>query len=121
MRWSGSYGRPLRPSGRPIGRALIIDEAWPTPATTGPPAEGCERARDRSFGRLVVGVAVLGTGSVARAYFLDSTRNFDVRLRAYSQIAVATESSRDEDSTSLHRLTITRTVCGKRRPVISLT
>ena len=48
-----------------------------------------------SFGRLVVGVAVLGTGSVARAYFLDSTRNFDVRLRAYSQIAVATESSRE--------------------------
>ena len=48
-----------------------------------------------SFGRLVVGVAVLGTGSVAQAYFLDSTRNFDVRLRAYSQIAVATESSRE--------------------------
>src|SRR5262249_19302718 len=52
-----------------------------------------------SFGRLVLGLAVLGTGSIAQAYFLDSTRNFDVRLRAYSQIAVAAQSSREEPPT----------------------
>jgi len=33
-------GLPLRPAGRPIGRALIIDEAWPTPAMTGPLVTG---------------------------------------------------------------------------------
>ena len=52
-----------------------------------------------SFGRLMLGLAVLGTGSVAQAYFLDSTRNFDVRLRAYSQLAVAAESTREEPPT----------------------
>src|SRR5881397_4053878 len=54
------------------------------------------RRMPSSLGRLVLGLAVLGAGSVAQAYFLDPDRNVAVRLRAYSQIAVAAESSREE-------------------------
>src|SRR5205823_12463675 len=47
--------------------------------------------------RLTLGLVVLlGAGSTARAYFLDHDRNFDVRLRAYSQATVAAEDSREK-------------------------
>ena len=47
--------------------------------------------------RLTLGLVVLlGAGSTAHAYFLDHDRNFDVRLRAYSQAAVAAEDSREK-------------------------
>jgi len=52
-----------------------------------------------SLGRLVLGLAVLGAGSAAHAYYLDQSRNFDVRLRTYSQVAIATESSRESPPT----------------------
>src|SRR2546422_787640 len=52
-----------------------------------------------SLGRLVLGLAVLGAGSAAHAYYLDQSRNFDVRLRTYSQGAIATESSRESPPT----------------------
>src|SRR5881409_928150 len=41
------------------------------------------------LGLLVTVVAV----STAQAYFLDKGRDFDVRLRAYSQLAIMTDSS----------------------------
>jgi hypothetical protein len=45
-------------------------------------------------GWLIVGLAVvLGAGSSARAYFLDPGRNFDVRLRAYTQLGIMAESA----------------------------
>ena len=43
-------------------------------------------------GWLVLGL-VLWAGSPSYAYFLDKGRNFDVRLRAYSQLGILTESS----------------------------
>src|SRR5438093_6101688 len=47
--------------------------------------------------RLTLGLVVLlGAGSTAHAYFLDHDRNFDVRLRAYSQATVAAEDSREK-------------------------
>src|SRR5438552_16631233 len=52
-----------------------------------------------SLGRLVLGLAVLGAGSAAHAYYLDQSRNFDVRLRTYSQVAIETESSRESPPT----------------------
>src|SRR3989475_3995878 len=48
-----------------------------------------------SLGRLVLGLVVLVAGSAAHAYYLDPSRNFGVRLRAYSQVAIAAESSRE--------------------------
>jgi len=36
---------------------------------------------------------VFGAGSTSWAYFLDKDRNFDVRLRAYSQLGILTDSS----------------------------
>ena len=48
-------------------------------------------------GRVLLGVAcVLGTAGASPAYYLDSARNFDVRLRAYAQLGVMTESSSRE-------------------------
>src|SRR5262245_37558571 len=45
-------------------------------------------------GRLALGVAaVLGCGATSEAYYLDSGRNFDVRVRAYSQLGIMTEDS----------------------------
>jgi len=45
-------------------------------------------------GWLVLGLAaVLGLETPSQAYFLDATRNFDVRLRAYSQLGIMTDSS----------------------------
>ncbi len=45
-------------------------------------------------GWLVFGVAaVLGWSSACDAYFLDKGRNFDVRMRAYSQLGILTENS----------------------------
>ncbi len=47
--------------------------------------------------RLTLGLVVLlGAGSTAHAYFLDHDRNFDVRLRAYSQATIAAEDSREK-------------------------
>jgi hypothetical protein len=43
-------------------------------------------------GWLVLGL-VLWAGSSSDAYFLDKGRNFDVRLRAYAQLGILTESS----------------------------
>src|SRR5215212_2455467 len=50
------YGRPGRPSDRPIGRTEVRrdEEAGPTPATTGPWPIGVERASERSGGRFGV-------------------------------------------------------------------
>jgi hypothetical protein len=45
-------------------------------------------------GWLALGVAaVLGCGATSEAYYLDSGRNFDVRLRAYSQLGIMTQDS----------------------------
>ncbi len=44
-------------------------------------------------GWLALGVAVLGCGVASEAYYLDKGRNFDVRLRAYSQLGILTEYS----------------------------
>jgi hypothetical protein len=45
-------------------------------------------------GWLMLGLAVvLGAGSSAQAYFLDESRNFDVRMRAYSQLGILTDSA----------------------------
>jgi Protein of unknown function (DUF1302) len=38
---------------------------------------------------------VLGAGSFAHAFFLDKGRNFDVRLRAYSQLTILAEDARE--------------------------
>ena len=43
-------------------------------------------------GLLALGL-LLGAGSVAEAYFLDKGRNFDVRMRAYSQLGIFTQNS----------------------------
>jgi hypothetical protein len=43
-------------------------------------------------GRLALALTLVCAASV-HAYFLDKTRNFDVRLRAYSQLGILTESS----------------------------
>jgi uncharacterized protein DUF1302 len=45
--------------------------------------------------RLLLSVAVLLAASRSYAYFLDPGRNFDVRLRAYSQASVAAEDTRE--------------------------
>ncbi len=45
-------------------------------------------------GWLALGVAaVLGCVATSEAYYLDSGRNFDVRMRAYSQLGIMTENS----------------------------
>jgi hypothetical protein len=45
-------------------------------------------------GWLALGVAaVLGCEATSEAYYLDKGRNFDVRLRAYSQLGILTENS----------------------------
>lgn len=46
-------------------------------------------------GWLALGLAVVlgSTSSVSHAYFLDKGRNFDVRVRAYTQLGILTESS----------------------------
>jgi len=45
-------------------------------------------------GWLVLGATVvLCAGTPSHAYFLDQGRNFDVRLRAYSQLGIMTESA----------------------------
>src|SRR5438552_6936261 len=49
----------------------------------------------RTWVRAVVCGLVLGAASSAHAYFLDETRNFEIRLRAYAGVAIATESSRE--------------------------
>ncbi len=49
----------------------------------------------RAWVRAVVCGLVLGAASSAHAYFLDETRNFEIRLRAYAGVAIATESSRE--------------------------
>src|SRR2546426_7910996 len=47
-----------------------------------------------STGWLTLGlVLVLWAAPPSQAYFLDKGRNFDVRLRAYSQLGIMTESS----------------------------
>ena len=43
-------------------------------------------------GWLVLGL-VLGAGTSAQGYFLDKGRNFDVRMRAYSQLSILTDSA----------------------------
>jgi hypothetical protein len=43
-------------------------------------------------GWLALGL-VLGAGGEAGAYFLDADRNFDVRMRAYSQLSILTDSA----------------------------
>src|SRR5213593_1250573 len=49
----------------------------------------------RTWVRAVVFGLVLGAASSVHAYFLDETRNFEIRLRAYAGVAIATESSRE--------------------------
>src|SRR5438034_10312787 len=49
----------------------------------------------RTWVRAVVCGLVLGAASSAHAYFLDEARNFEIRLRAYAGVAIATESSRE--------------------------
>src|SRR5207247_6396814 len=49
----------------------------------------------RTWVRAVVCGLVLGAASSAHAYFLDEARNFEIRLRAYAGLAIATESSRE--------------------------
>jgi Protein of unknown function (DUF1302) len=45
-------------------------------------------------GRLALGVAaILGCGATSFAFYLDKGRNFDVRMRAYSQLGILTENS----------------------------
>ena len=45
-------------------------------------------------GWLALGVAaVLGCGATSEAFYLDKGRNFDVRVRAYSQLGIMTENS----------------------------
>src|SRR5262245_44439186 len=46
--------------------------------------------------RLTLGL-VLALSSVSHAYFLDQKGNFDVRLRAYSQVAILTEKAREAE------------------------
>ena len=46
-----------------------------------------------SAGCLAVGLAVVLGASTSDAYFLDKARNFDVRLRAYTQLGIITEGS----------------------------
>ena len=47
-----------------------------------------------SAGWLVLGLAVvLRAGSLSHAYFLDQGRHFDLRVRAYSQLGIMTDSS----------------------------
>ena len=68
-------------------------------------------------GWLVLGLAaVLGLETPSQAYFLDATRNFDVRLRAYSQLGIMTDSSeRDWPGNGPN----TCVVNGKQSPAIS--
>src|SRR5207245_10162310 len=49
----------------------------------------------RTWVRAVVFCHVLGAASSVHAYFLDEARNFEIRLRAYAGVAIATESSRE--------------------------
>ena len=42
---------------------------------------------------VALGVAVLGCDAVCEAFYLDSGRNFDVRLRAYSQLGIMAEDA----------------------------
>src|SRR5262245_40736527 len=52
--------------------------------------------RTRAGGLLFAAAIVVGAVMDAHAYFLDDAKNFDVRLRAYSQLSVLTESSSTE-------------------------
>jgi hypothetical protein len=48
----------------------------------------------RTCGGFWLGLGLLlAAGSVSQAYFLDKERNFDVRLRTYSQLGILTDSS----------------------------
>src|SRR5437899_10641098 len=49
----------------------------------------------RTWARAVVFGLVLGAASSVHAYFLDEARNFEIRLRAYAGVNIATESSRE--------------------------
>jgi hypothetical protein len=44
-------------------------------------------------GSLALGLVVLGADASSFAYYLDKGRNFDVRLRAYTQLGILTEAS----------------------------
>jgi|GEM_PF-676010 len=55
-------------------------------------------------------VCVMGLGSGAHGYYLDGARNFDVRLRAYAQLGILTESSSRDGCEP------TVTLSGKRLP-----
>src|SRR5262245_18362043 len=52
--------------------------------------------RIRAGGLLLGAAIVLGATMDSQAYFLDSAKRFDVRLRAYSQLSIFTESSSTE-------------------------
>ena len=51
--------------------------------------------------RAMLSLAILGATVLsalpAHAYFLDKTRNFDVRFRGYSQVNISAEKTRDEN------------------------
>ena len=48
---------------------------------------------------LVLGLAVLGAGSTAQAYFLDKGRNFDIRARVYSQLGIMMDDAEKDQPT----------------------
>src|SRR2546425_6401290 len=48
---------------------------------------------------LVLGLAVLGAGSSAQAYFLDKGRNFDIRARVYSQLGIMMDDAEKDQPT----------------------
>lgn len=60
--------------------------------------------------RAIAMVGVLGVAAGTHAYYLDGARNFDVRLRAYSQLGILTESSARDGCRP------TRTLSGKVLP-----
>ncbi|MCW5888975.1 MAG: hypothetical protein KIT14_00330 [bacterium] len=72
----------------------------------------------RTWARVLLGCVVgtlLGTlfPAESRAYFLDAGRNFDVRVRAYSQLGILTENSERKGCQPVYT-----TVNGKRGPVL---
>jgi hypothetical protein len=62
----------------------------------------------RPTGSLVVALLTLPIGAgltePALAYYLDSERRFDVRLRAYSQLGILTENSETSSGTDVTRV-----------------
>jgi len=50
-------------------------------------------------GWLVLGVAVLGAGSSAQAYYLGGDRDFDVRARVYSQLGIMMDDAEKDQPT----------------------